>query len=440
MLKEILCDTIHARPPTTHYSRILVGLFVAAFLCILSLPLGLKLLSLAPAPVAIVENRVLTPNPDLLVHPLWKWPKLLDAYFKDQLAFRGHVLRSYIRIWEGYLEAPVKRYATGKSGEFFMHYIGPTLLPALGVTPLSREHLVNLKLSYAGIQGYFRFHGIHYLLVTIPDKPTLYPELLPFWTHWKRENGYLSQIVATLHSTPVNVLHLQQYLENEKNTFRLYNMRYDVEHWNGNALKVAYEVIGQRLALVYKQFNPTVEGVYYQRYPRSINWPGYEEEIVPFIEHLQQETLQNNSKTLTGWSATNITINQKEHANLTLWLATDSYFMGTHGWGPSINPFAHHVKKYLHMHWGNLDIVTAEKLFLEHKPDIVVEAFVERATGHAGRASDPRIRIMGVALLQTPGHILSASLMPAGITTINAEMYPDRTGQDRTGQIITHLS
>lgn len=406
-------------------------IFNTLFICILFLPFGLLVLGLQPNPIPIMENRTLTPKPDLNAHPLIKWPGLLDAYFKDQLAFRGHFLASYIQLWEERMQAPVQRYATGKNGELFMHHISPTFLPSLGVNPPSKEHRVNVKLSYAGMQGYFALRGIYYLLVTIPDKPTLYPEFLPFWATWKKteqQNRY-NQITAALQDTPINLLNLQEHLEQNKPHGRLYDTRYDVCHWNGNGLKVAHEQLVKNLAAYDKTFPQLNDKDYYRLTPQTHSYSGYTPEVVPFMEILQQNYLQRMDKH-DGWSNPKVLINTREGTKHTLWLATDSYFLGTHStpsaqFSGAITPLAHYVKKYVHMHYSIMDINRCDTLLDEHKPNFVIEAFVERSQGNAARASDVRIRVLGDALLNTPGHVLAPQQM-ADANIVNAEAYIEK--------------
>lgn len=407
-------------------------IFNAIFICVLFLPFGLLVLGLQPNPIPIVENRTLTPKPDLSAHPLLRWPSLLDAYVKDQLAFRGHFLASYIQLWEERMQAPVQRYATGKNGELFMHHISPTFLPSLGVNPLSKERRVNMKLSYAGMQGYFALRGIYYLLVTIPDKPTLYPELLPFWTTWKnkgQESRY-DQILSVLQDTPINLLSMTEHLEQYKAHGRLYNIRYDVCHWNGNGLKVAHEQIVKNLAAYDNTFMLPTGKDYYRLIPQTKSYPGYTPEVVPYIEILQQDNLQGLREPVKNWDDPRLILNTREGAKHTLWLATDSYFLWTHSlpsnrWHGMITPLAHYVKKYIHMHYNILNIDRCDTLLKEHKPNFVIEAFVERALGNIGRASDVRIRVLGDALLNTPGHVLAPQQM-ADANIVNAEAYIEK--------------
>ena len=109
-----------------------------------------------------------------------------------------------------------------------------------------------------------------------PDKPTIYPEDLPFWTKWKRGQSWEEQVDAVLAGTQIHYLNLKQALLNRKNEKRVFNQRYDLPHWNGNALVVAYEEICKALAR--EGFTPPKPGVDYDMviYNGNAGAAGYE--------------------------------------------------------------------------------------------------------------------------------------------------------------------
>ncbi len=389
------------------------NVFSCVFVAIICIPIVLTLFNKGPNPISISENRQLIDKLNLSTTPLLDYPSTLDTYFKDRLAFRSQLIYAYTRLWAMKLKAPTMRYISGRDDELFIHKVGPTVFPYLGVTPLSKEHLILVKLSYNGMQAFWSLYDVPYLLVMLPDKPTLYPEKLPFWAFWKRGTSWLAQIRETLADTPVNVLDLTEPLLEQRTLERVYNTNFDTEHLNGNALKLSYHAIGTRLSALFPDFLPHPEGTCYTIRNidvSSIENSGYgRNDTVPFLETASPEQLKDISDTLPvrfGKDWWQLKASHKEGKAHTLWFATDSSFLATHSSSRFV-PLAHHVSTMLHMHYADFTFENAKKLLPVHRPDVVVEAFLERMGGNVGRAAqDPLIRILGDAVLRTPAVVL----------------------------------
>ncbi|AOY57510.1 hypothetical protein dsmv_2654 [Desulfococcus multivorans DSM 2059] len=402
--------------------------FCFCFCGIMLIPLTVKLIGLAPTPV-VGENRPLASSPAWFNQKIRKWPSILDSWFNDHLAFRSHLLGLYIRYWEKGLDAPVKVNVTGRKNEMFMQHISPTVTPYLGVHPLSKEHLVNLKLGYAGTQAWFQSHGIPYLLVSIPDKTTLYPEWLPFWAAWKKGQSRYQQIVDVLSKSDIEYLDMLPVLAKQKSSMRLYNIWFDVCHWNGNALSIAYQTIGRRISKWSPAFTPRPE--FYSIVPTDAYRYQYGSETVPYLRLQHPDLLENHSNLLPGEEAPKnwmgplllINKNQEKHG---LWFMSDSYFSMTHTEQlpqcvGSISPLALHVQAFLRTHYNRFSLTFANDVLNIFRPTVVVEAFVERSQGARTRANDPLIRILGDIFLKTPSHILKPDMDLATVKTVNAE-------------------
>ena len=405
--------------------------FVGGFLILAGCPLALKAIHLAPSPLAVVENRELAVRPELDRYALKEWPKVLDAYFKDQLAFRSHLLAAYIRVWEQGFEAPVKRYATGKGGEFILHHVSPVLASSLGLLPLSREEQAMVKLSYVGMNAYFEQLGIPYVVVFIPDKTTLYPGIMPFWSTWRRGKNLYDQLFEVFNSISVHILDLSEALKN--NSERVYNIRYDAEHWNGEGIRVSHDATISYLKSNINMLSDCGNACFHI-VKKEKTFSGYEPEKVSFISIKNQETYENlwnkiYPESSNNWDSPKLITRNSESG--TLWMLTDSYFMGTHTettdkWRGNISPLVNHVKNYLHMHYAFFDWKKYHELVKSYRPDVVVEAFAERTRGNSMRAHEPRIRILADLALRTPAVILAKNVFS---TTMLQNIKPSVDGE-----------
>ena len=123
----------------------------------------------------------------------------LDEYLKDNIPLRQLFLTSYIFITENLLKSYEINAVTGKQRElFYNNKNDPCLEQNLGIFPYSIDSIEWLRLSEAGKYAFFYSQNIPYLLFTVPDKATLYPEKLPFYTNWISHHGWYEDITDSL--------------------------------------------------------------------------------------------------------------------------------------------------------------------------------------------------------------------------------------------------
>lgn len=391
------------------------GIFISLFCGVLVAPFGLKVFGLAPKPLPIFEGRTLAVRPQLWGKKyIWEWPALLDTYFKDQLAFRSHFIAQYTHIFAQFLGMPLV-FVQGRHGELIEQ---SELMNRLGINPLSVQHLVHMKLSYAAMYAYWHLQGIPYLVVHIPDKATMYSEFLPFYTTWSQgESWYMQQRKAFL-DIPTPVLDVKIVFDKYKYEKRLYNSRYDVFHWNGQAVEIAYKEILLKIRDVMAFWGGVIPPkAHYEIVYEKRGNIGYVKELVPVVATFDREKIllkktPFKNVATDGWWIPRLLFNTMDTKGIIVF-ASDSYFLETHRhaeknmYGVNI-PLAHHFKKTLHLHYRDLTLPLCDTLLATHRPDFVIEAFAERTGGNAERAiNDSRIRILGDAMLQTPGYALT---------------------------------
>lgn len=406
--------------------KILQQCFTVVFVLVISLPFVLTLFDVV-SPVQLSENRVLAQKPHLNKILLKAWPKTLDPWFQEQLAFRNYFVSFYLWLWEGFLQSTVKSAVTGRSKEWFLSGVETPLIQYyLGLQPLTKEHLVNLKLVHSGTYAFLKSYGIPYFLITIPDKTSLYPERLPFWTHWNKGESIYEQITPVLKESNIPWIDMLPILQTEKIYHDIYNKTFDTMHWNGYGAEIAYELLGALLSQFDKGFSPKPMGVYYTISLEKNMFSHHIKETVPVLHMLQVENLQlrpivDSSNENPTWRDTQLIVNKAPLTPYTVWLVSDSYFLFTHQeeknqtWTSGLPPIAHHTKNFLKMHFINATIPFFKKFFnTEYSPDVVLETFVERNFNTTYRARDPLLRVFGEIHLNTPGHIIT----PANISDI----------------------
>ena len=355
------------------------------------------------------ERRTLANAPDFATTPLSDLPKHLDSYFKDRMPFRQFFLPGYIYTYENILQTYVSEYVTGYANELFMNHAAYVVDAALGIRPLPLPVKEHIRLTAAGKHAYFLSKGIRYYLFSAPDKSTLYPEWLPFYANWINHRTWYSDQIETLKNANIRFFPLYDFLRQFKDNERLYDIKYDNEHWNGNALAHAYDHMAGILAKDNSIFRPVKYSEYYALQDVPVTWSVYGSEKTKFIG-LRHNNDFNCSILPVQYRTDNynkLCIN-KTIPKGGLWFFSDSYFGATHGsWG--VTPFVHNVHTYIHRHcnMGSKAFTQlADETLKISWPDAVIEEFAERVAGPQHSAYDSKLRLLGDFWMKTQGIFL----------------------------------
>lgn len=371
---------------------ITVSYFVLFSLCI-GVPLILLILGISTQKVDIEENRKLATLPDLSEAS----PSRIEEYFSDHLPFRTHFTAKYMEIWEDWLSSWVRRNIKGRQGHFYPNMpSSPVVEYYLGLKPLSVKQLYAVKGYFFGMQAFWASQKVQYLCAFIPDKPTLYPEYLPSWVSHKR--SWSDQIQPLLHGSSLNYLDFTKPLKKEKPQGLLYNKKYDIAHWNGKALAVAYNNLVDRLDLPPAVVKP------YKLAEKTPEVPFLGGETVPWMS-LNKKYLSLSSNTgpeeKKESDPEKIINNYEVIGNKHLLFLIDSYFRYTHqdafpdAYG-AIFPLAHNFRVTTYQHRNLINFSELVKQFKKDKPSVVVETFSERT-------------LIDIEKYSLPAHILIAA-------------------------------
>lgn len=385
------------------------GVLSIVLFFILSFPLIYKLSFNSGSSVSVVENRKLSELPSFKKIGTKQYSIMLGQYIKDQMSFRQFFMSAYIYVNEVMLESYVSEYVTGKGKELFMNHAAPVVDAALGILPYGKEAQELLRLSEAGKYAFYYSKHIPYYLFIAPDKSTLYPELLPFYSKWIKHEGWYSFEIEALKKANIPFYEYKDVFDNNRMYFRMYDEKFDNCHWNGNALMIAYTFMAEILSKDNSIFKAVKSPDYYGTTKVDVSAGVYGKDKTTFIKINKLDNIVCGLPTDAYDQYHNLCVN-KNVSNGTLWFYSDSYFGETHG-SLALTPFVHNVHTYLHSHYGlSTPYYTqvAYERMSAHRPDAVIEEFVERMGGPLNGTYDPLIRILGDIWLKTGGFLLDS--------------------------------
>lgn len=397
--------------------------FSILFICLLATPISLTVFNATPKPLDVTENRVLAWPPKLKQNSLRNWPKRLDPWFQDHLAFRSHFVCLFLYLWSDILHAPVQEHFTGHKREWYSSLsCAPVLQNYLGLYPVTKENLTQFKLVQTGMYTFLKAQGIPYVVMLVPDKTTLYPEFLPFWTHWSKGITHYEQLSRILEDIGVPWIDMLSILKAKKSECILYNKKFDTVHWNGYGKQVGYQVLGDFLTQYHSGFVPKPAGEFYTITYDTFRTNRFTKERCPVLWSLPTknvyekklgETLQIETAQPYTMFAPQFLVNKRPLTPYTIWFVSDSYFLFFFQEETDMElsptfPLVYHTKNFFKLHNPDVTLPVLTKfLGTEYAPDIVIQTYVERLSNQIEESYDPFLCVIGELYFHTPGHILT---------------------------------
>ncbi|MGE3106589.1 MAG: hypothetical protein AB7K14_15265 [Lysobacterales bacterium] len=213
------------------------------FLVGISLP-WIGLLREQPAVLAF-ENRGLTAFPEKPrdFQQTLTWPKQFEAWFSDRTWGREQafsISRSLLLQFAG--RAPTERILIGKNG--FMFFKGEEADAFdkwfLGRPAYTADNLTTFRNEFERRRRWFTEQGMRYYLVVVPEKFSIYPEMVPSRFGGDHHVKRLEQIERVMEGVD-GFLSLRPELLKSKSSELLY-YRTD-SHWNGRGALLGYHAI-----------------------------------------------------------------------------------------------------------------------------------------------------------------------------------------------------
>lgn len=320
----------------------------------------------------------------LATSSLRSMPAAFESVFTDHLAFRERLLAAHAAVRTGWLEASTTpRVWLGRAGWLFYnhHADADYLKPGDPTLPARAERWAA---ALSARRRRLAERGVHFLAVVVPDKQTVYPELVPAAGR-RRGPSPLDELLGRC-EPGIDVVDLREPLRAAKPDGPLY-LKTDT-HWNDRGAYVGYAATVRTCAKWYPSLAPTAADVTEPGIrssgdlARLAGQAGRLTETPPALLRLDRRA------TVTGESPTY----QKEalfaHVAPRVWAGGDPDGLRVVLMGDS---FAGDIySELLAEHCSRLVRVGAygpqEELIDRERPDVVVWVFVERMIeGYAPR-------------------------------------------------------
>lgn len=227
-------------------------MLAAGAIAVLALMLGFAWLRV-PEP-GLIENRVAREWPGWPANfeEAVSLPAHIDAYIQDHFPPRQHFIGwlNYLRYKMGYTGLP--RVVVGKDGWLFMnqgHFFYHN-----GIARLSSDQLEQWVASFRKRVDDAHAHGASLFLFFPPEKPSLYPEMLPGWMRPTHKTELLDMIAAAGPELQKRVVYPLAELQTAKAERPIFGP-YDT-HWNGYGGYAGYHA----LMTAIRALHPEIEG------------------------------------------------------------------------------------------------------------------------------------------------------------------------------------
>ncbi|GAB7079738.1 alginate O-acetyltransferase AlgX-related protein [Megalodesulfovibrio paquesii] len=393
------------------------------FALLLALPTLALFPAFKPAPLDLQENRQLAPWPDLAATPIRQLPRAIELYVADHFPFRTHLVAAYIMVMERWLGVPVDAHLLGKEGElFFVMSQENTVRDYMGMKPLAQDELLRRRAYLTGLKTWCEGQGVAYLFMLGPNKTTIHPEWLPDWVEALQGESRQEQFLAMMADTPVQVLDTAPGFLARKGEARLFNVLSDTAHWNGRGLRLANELLLERVQVRMPQFSgrQIADAAGHMALRDELAVTVYDEDVVPILYFTGTEALRYDhtpafqaavAEMPRIWLKPYRIVNDAlpDTPGSTVLFATDSYFsthVGQNGqpdtpWFPTPLPYLFHT--FVHFHHDAMTRKTLERFFQEEKPSLLVHAYAERSMLWPwGALMDPEFMALGEVVLGSP--------------------------------------
>ncbi len=212
---------------------------------------------LSPEQVSDAENRELVQFPKLHRKKIAEFPPQFEAYLNDRIAFRQTLVQTRNLLkYKLFNVSTGSDVAIGKND--FLFFLGEGMERLCKVEhPLTSAEVDDWVTAIIERQRSLKASGIKYLFVVAPEKPSVYPELLPPILSPLRATSCVDQIKLALEKRGfVDLVDLRAPLLNAKRTKLVY-LKTDT-HWNDYGALIGYQCIMNKLSRWFPNLEPSL--------------------------------------------------------------------------------------------------------------------------------------------------------------------------------------
>jgi len=311
----------------------------------------------AESRLANFENRVLAEMPQLKIDTITSLPGAFESYFNDHFGFRGALVKwnSIVRV--KYLKTSTSPdVILGKNQWLFYR---PGVDDFRGLTSLSKGQLDDTSYSIQNKRDWLGERGIHYLVVIVPNKETIYPEYLPETATRVRQETKLDQFLGHLEANwDMEVLDVRDSLLRAKAQYPVY-YRTDT-HWNDYGAFVTYCEIMKELT----EHFPGLQFPSIAEYDVVRDGASYSGDLAKMLAMPEVFKESEAPKVIlkTDWTSSQVRVKKAV-------VFRDSFFDTLE---PYLSP--HFEDVVVAPMWGRFDWALVER----EQPDVVISTSVER--------------------------------------------------------------
>jgi hypothetical protein len=240
----------HSRSPGKHVSISLLSTLL--FLSIISLPMLYSLIGGKNSDIAVnnAEKRVLAKKPIFNPANPLLFPRQYTKFYNDHFSFRNLLIRwqnlIHVKLFE---ISPVPKVIIGKDGWLFyrseLQNDGNTIEDFEGNLLYSPAQLDKIKKNIEYKAAWFKRRNIVFLIILVPNKETIYSELLP--SSIKKGKTRRQQLNELFKRNPhLPVMDITDELLKRKQSEQIYYS--GGTHWNQIGAYYGYKAIMSRLA------------------------------------------------------------------------------------------------------------------------------------------------------------------------------------------------
>ncbi len=373
--------------------KILKIFFILLFLLIMSVPVFFTVSNFNILQSAdIGENRALVHKDIMDNVSISDYPKQIEKYLNDNMAFRTQIIKMYHYIFAWQLYSPSANYIRINDEA----YAAPLIKRYLDTPSLESIPILEIL---SGINLITNYYNCKFIYLTIPDKISLWENHLPKWMLEFKKRHYKPSFYEYSHQNVngYNFADIDLLTIFNQSSQELFSKRYDYYHYNHNGLDLSMKEIASNIdGINNKKFNfNDFKNAYFFKNKKVETVPRigkYKDESIPFIYAEKKfnttiKTVENPYKIIheDKRSIADYLINTKNDEGINLLISTDSSFKTTgmdiniKGTNGKIIPLIYGVNKYLHasLYEGiNYEYLVNYLQFID--ADVYVYAITER--------------------------------------------------------------
>lgn len=178
-----------------------------------------------------------------------------EAYFDDHFGLRNLMihLNGTIRYSVFNSSSKPQKAVIGSNEWFYYTSVSDKIMGSYANKNLIAQfELDSLSKEWANRKALLKDHDIEYYMVVWPNKPTIYPEYIPYKMSIQKKDtiSKIDQIIDYLESkyTPVELIDIRDELLAEKEENKLY-CQHD-SHWNDLGAFIAYQNLMQKMNMI----------------------------------------------------------------------------------------------------------------------------------------------------------------------------------------------